>query len=108
MKIENYEKMDEKHGEICKTITQLKARLKTSLMEIEAIDEQLVPLYQQERRLREKSTIVDGKRVLSEADSMELQQCEAQINKCLRQQKKIEKEHKDDFKRLKIVKNLNY
>lgn len=47
MKIENYEKMDEKHGEICKTITQLKARLKTSLMEIEAIDEQLVPLYQQ-------------------------------------------------------------
>lgn len=70
-------------------------------MEIEAIDEQLVPLYQQERRLREKSTIVDGKRVLSEADSIELQQCEAQINKCLRQQKKIEKEHKDDFKRLK-------
>ncbi|MGB3479272.1 MAG: helix-turn-helix domain-containing protein [Halobacteriota archaeon] len=101
MKIENYEKMDEKHGEICKTITQLKARLKTPLMEIEVIDEQLVPLYQQERRLREKSTIVDGKRVLSEADSIELQQCETRINKCLRQQKKIEKEHKDDFKRLK-------
>jgi hypothetical protein len=101
MKIENYEKMDEKHGEICKTITQLKARLKMPLMEIEAIDEQLVPLYQQERRLREKSTIVDGKRVLSEADSIDLQQCEARINKYLRQQKKHEKEHKDDFKRLK-------
>jgi hypothetical protein len=54
-KIENYDKMDEKHGEICKTITQLKSRLKKPLQEIEAIEEQLVPLYQQERRLHEKS-----------------------------------------------------
>jgi hypothetical protein len=84
--MENYEKMDEKHGEICKTITQLKSRLEKPL---------------QERAIREKSTIVDGKRVLSEADAMELPQCEARINKCLRQQKTIEKEHKDDFKRLK-------
>jgi hypothetical protein len=30
-----------------------------------------------------------------------LKQCEARINKCIRQQKAIEKEHKDDFKRLK-------
>jgi hypothetical protein len=101
MKIENYEKMDEKHGEICKTITQLKSRLEKPLQEIEAIEVQLAHLYRQERAIREKSTIVDGKRVLSEADSMELEQCEARINKCLRQQKTIEKEHKYDFKRLK-------
>jgi len=100
-KIENYDKMEEKHGEICKTITQLKSRLKEPLQEIEAIEELLAPLYQQERRLREKSVIVEGKRVLGEADSIELKQCEARINKCLRQQKAIEKEHKDDFKRLK-------
>ena len=100
-KIENYDKMDEKHGGICKTITQLKSRLKKPLQEIEAIEEQLAPLYQQERRLHERSVIVKGERVLGEADSIELKQCEARINKCIRQQKAIEKEHKDDFKRLK-------
>jgi len=100
-KIENYDKMEEKHGELCKTITQLKSRLKKPLQEIEAIEEQLAPLYQQERKLHEKSVIVKGERVLGEADSIELKECVAQINKCLRQQKAIEKEHKDDFKRLK-------
>ena len=100
-KIENYDKRDEKHGEICKTITQLKSRLKKPLQEIEALEEQLVPLYQQERGLHEKSKIVEGKRVFGEAYSIELKQCEARINRCLRQQKAIEKEHKDDFKRLK-------
>ena len=100
-KIENYEKMEEKHSEICRTITQLKARLKKPLQEIEAIEEQLAQLYRQERAFREKSVIVEGKRVLGEANSIELKQFEARINKCLRQQKAIEKEHKDDFKRLK-------
>jgi hypothetical protein len=100
-KIEHYDRMDEKHGELCKTIVHLKSRLKKPLQEIEAIEERLVPLHQQERRLREKSELIDGERVLSEADSMELKQCEARINTCLRQQKTIEKEHKDDFKRLK-------
>jgi hypothetical protein len=100
-KIENDDRMDEKHGELCKTIAQLKSRLKKPLQEIEAIEERLVPLYQQERRLREKSELIDGERVLSEADSIELKQCETRINTCIRQQKTIEKEHKDDFKRLK-------
>ena len=36
---------------------------------------------------------------MGEADSIELGQCEAQINKYLRQQKTSEKVHKDDFKR---------
>jgi hypothetical protein len=71
------------------------------LTKIEAIEEQLIDLYQQERTLRERSEIIEGKRVLDEADSTELRHCEARINKCQRQQKTIEKEHKDDFKRLK-------
>jgi len=100
-KIENYDRMDEKHCELCKAITQLKSQLKVPLMEIEAIDEPLVDLYRQERLLREKSKIIEGKRVLDETDSIELEHCEARINKCLRQQKAIEKGHKDDFKRLK-------
>lgn len=100
-KIENYDKMEEKHSELCKAIIQLQSQLKVPLMEIEAIDVQLVDLYRQERMLRERSKIIEGERVLGEADSIELGQCEAQINKCLRQQKTSEKGHKDDFKRLK-------
>lgn len=100
-KIENYDKMSEKHGEMCERITQLKAELEKPLSEIETIEEQLIDLYRQERTFREKSKIVDGKRILSEVDSVELKNYETQINKCLRQQKTIEKEHKDAFKRLK-------
>jgi transposase len=100
-KIENYDLMDEKHSKLCKAITQLKSTLEVPLTKIEAIEEQLIDLYQQERTLRERSEIIEGKRVLDEADSTELRHCEARINKCQRQQKTIEKEHKDDFKRLK-------
>lgn len=100
-KIENYDKMSEKHGEMCERITQFKAELEKPLSEIEAIEEQLTDLYRQERTFREKSKIVDGKRVLSEVDSVELKNYETQINNYLRQQRTIEKEHKDAFKRLK-------
>jgi transposase len=100
-KIEKYDRMDEKHSKLCEAITQLKLQLKNPLMKIEVIDEQLVDIYQQERILREKSKIIEGERILNEADSIELGHCEARINKYLRQQKAIEKEHKDDFKRLK-------
>jgi len=99
-KIENYDKMSEKHGEMCKRITQLKAELEKPLSEIEAIEEQLTDLYRQERTFREKSKIVDGQRVLSGVNSVELKNYETKINKCLRQQRTIEKEHKDAFKRL--------
>ena len=70
-KIENYDKMSEKHGELCERITQLKDELEKPLSEIEAIEEQLTDIYWQERTFREKSKIVDGKRVLSEVDSVE-------------------------------------
>ena len=99
-KIENYDKMSEKHGEMCKRITQLKSELEKPLSEIEAIDGELTDLYRQERTFREKSKVVDGKRVLNEVDSVELKNYETQINKCLRRQRTIEKEHKDALKRL--------
>ncbi len=94
--------MDEKHGLLCETITNLNLKLEKPLMEIEAIEEQLVPLYLKERRLREKSKIVDGIRTMDEVESIELQECEKQINKYIRQQKVVENEHKNDFKRLKV------
>ncbi|MDP2845994.1 MAG: hypothetical protein Q8N79_07995, partial [Candidatus Methanoperedens sp.] len=60
-RIESYDKMDEKHSKICRTITQLESILEKPLLEIAAIEEQLTDLYQQERALRERSTIIDGK-----------------------------------------------
>lgn len=101
-KIENYDGMDEKHRTLCKKITLLKYQLQVPLMEIETINEHLIDLYRQERTIREKSDIIDGKRILNDADAIELKNCETLINKYLRQQKAIEKEHKDDFKKLKL------
>ncbi len=100
-KMESYNKMDERHKKICETITHLKLKLEVPLMEIDAIVPQLADLYQQERELREKSRIIDGKRVLSEADAVNLQECESKINRCIRQKTIIEKEHKDDFDKYK-------
>ncbi len=102
MKIEKYDLMDEKHGELCETITNLNLKLEKPLMKIEAIEEQLAPLYSKERRLREKSEIVDGIRTMNEVESIELQECVKQINSYLRQQKVVEKDHKKDFKKLKM------
>lgn len=96
-KVESYDKMDERHRKICETIANLKLKLEVPLMEIDAVEAQLTDLYQQERSMREKSIIVDGKRVLSEADAVNLLECESKINRCIRQKTIIEKEHKDDF-----------
>ena len=96
-KIESYDKMDERHRKICETITHLKLKLEVPLMKIDVIVAQLADLYQQERELREKSRIIDGKRVLGKADALNLQESESQINRCIRQKTIIEKEHKDDF-----------
>jgi hypothetical protein len=101
MKIENYDRMDDRHGKLCETITCLNLKLEKPLREIETIDEQLSSLFVQEKTLRERSKIISGKRILNEADTIELQDCEAQIDRCHRQQKAIEKEYKDDFKRLR-------
>src|SRR3989304_5616978 len=101
-KIESYDKMKENHKKICQTITQLKSRLKEPLKEIETIDEQLASIFTLEKSLREKSEIIEGKRVLGDMDSIQLQHYETQISKCLNKQKMIENEHKGHFDRLKM------
>jgi hypothetical protein len=101
-KIESYDKMDERHRKICETITNLKFKLEVPLTEIDAVEAKLTDLYQKERSLREKSIIVDGKRVLGEVDAVNLQECESQINKCIRRKTKIEKEYKIDFDKFNI------
>ena len=100
-KLEDYDNMQEKYSKIKKTIRKLRTKLKEPLMEIEKIEKELALLYQKERKLREKSKIELGKRVSSESDSEKLKQYECEINKCLRRQKSIEKQHKETFTKLK-------
>jgi len=98
---ENYDKMKEKHKKITKTIRQLKLKLKKPLKEIEKIEKELVKLYRQEKKLREESSINLGKRVLCDDRLDELKQCKKIIDRNLRKQKAIEKQYKEDFKKLK-------
>jgi hypothetical protein len=101
-KIESYDKMIDKHKEICETITKLKSKLKVPLKEMKAIDELLSDLYTFERTLREKSEIIEGKRVLNEEDSTQLQHTEDEISKCLNKQKIVKSKNRDDFKKLEM------
>jgi transposase len=100
-KLEDYDSMKEKHSKIKQTVEQLRAKLRDPLSEKEEINKELTTLYRKERKLREKSKIDLGKRVLSEPDSTELEEIERKIDKRLRRQKAIEKKHKEDFAKLK-------
>jgi hypothetical protein len=101
IKMESYDKMVGRHKKICETISHLKLKLGAPLVEINVIDAELTDLYQQEKILREKSNIVEGKRILEDADAICLKECESNINRCIRQKVKIEKEHKEDFDQLR-------
>jgi hypothetical protein len=98
-KIESYDKMIERHREICETITKFKSKIEVPLKEKSFIEDQLADLYQLERSLREKSEIIEGIRILSDVDAFVLEECEKEINRFIRQKAKIEKENKDDFEK---------
>jgi len=100
-KSERYENMIAQRKKLRETIQQLTLKLKAPLLEIERIEKELVPLYRKERELREQSTIEAGERILDDERLGELKQCERHINKCLRQKRTIENQHKEDFKTLK-------
>lgn len=100
-KLEDYDSMKEKHSRVKLTVEQLKAKLRDPLSEIEQIEKELVKLYLKERKLREKSKINFGKRVLIKGDSADLKEIERKIAKNLRRQKSIEKKYKKDFAKLK-------
>lgn len=99
-KIEEYTKMKEKHEILCKKIRKLKADLEEPLKEIKELEKNCENLHKQERRLREKSTIECGKRILNEKDARELKKCESEIEKTIRKQNKIKKEYNNYFMKL--------
>ncbi|MCP4109033.1 MAG: hypothetical protein GY749_26480 [Desulfobacteraceae bacterium] len=96
-KSENYDKMREKHRKLVETICRLESKLKEPLKEVEKAEKILDELYRKERRFREKSSVDDS--------MSELKECEREIDRYLRWKRRIEKEHKDDFKKLR--KNMN-
>ncbi len=100
MKIENYNRMEDKQRKLCETITRLNKNLEEHLQELEPIKEQLTSLLVQEKPLQERSTIEDGKRIMTDVDSLEWHDCEVQIDRCTRKENAIKKDCKDDFNRL--------
>lgn len=100
-RVENYDSMKEKHAKLKRAIGQLRRKLRVPLDEIEKIEQELKTLYIKERKLREKSQIKQGIRHLRIKDTEQLKKCEKEINKHKRLQKAIEKNHKEDFLKLK-------
>ena len=93
--------MKDKHSRVKHTVELLSAKLRDPLSEIEQVEIELTKLYRKERKLREKSKIDFGKRVLNKSDSTELKETERKIAKSLRRQEAIEKKYKKDFAKLR-------
>tara|TARA_B100000315_G_C14422967_1_gene516443 strand:- start:63 stop:893 length:831 start_codon:yes stop_codon:yes gene_type:complete len=100
-RVENYDSMKEKHTRLRRSIAGLRKKLRSPLGEIETIEQELKELYIKERKLREKSKVERGTRRLGAIDEKELKACEKEINRCLRAQKAVEKEHREDFTKLR-------
>ena len=97
-KLEGLDK--EKHMKLRRAIVRLRRKLRVPLAEIEEIEQELEELYLKERKLREKSKIDKGTRRLGAGDAKQLKEYEKQISRCLRSQKAVQKDHKEDFARL--------
>ncbi len=100
-RVESYDSMKENYRKLRQSIVRLRKKLRSPLAEIEAIEQELKGLYLKERKLRESSEIEQGTRRLGAEDAKQLKGCEKEINRYLRAQKAVEKEHKEDFARLK-------
>ena len=82
-------------------IKKLQKILKKPLEEIKVHEESIAELIPKERRLRNQSVIYNGKRKLPEKQMEQLKSYGKQIRRHEREIKKIEKEHPDNFRRLR-------
>ena len=100
-KLEDYNKMKEKHVELCQKIKKIKLELKKPLKRINELKNELKVMCKQERILREKSKIEIGKRKSDNQKNVEmLKKVEFQILKNIRNQNKIKKEDSNNFNKL--------
>jgi len=80
-----------------KDLEQLRDQLQIPLSQISAKEQQIQPLFIEERRLKEKSKIKDGKRIESGRNRKALKACQRSIRKIQREIKKIEESFKKKF-----------
>ena len=82
-------------------ISELERELEAPLNEIKGIERDLQSRIEEERIYREKSTVVNGVRKLSDRDAEILKSIQKEINSLKRRIMKIEKGHEKPFKSLK-------
>ncbi len=79
----------------------LHQELKAPISQVNTKEQELMKLYKKERRLKEKSTIQDGKRIQSRENQAALENCQRTIRKIQRDMKKIEAPFKETFDKLR-------
>jgi transposase len=82
-------------------LEQLHQELKIPLCQIVAKEQELLNLFEEERQLKENSTIKGGKRIQSQRNQEALGSCQRRIGKIQREMKKIEEPFKEKFKTLR-------
>lgn len=82
-------------------LQHLQSQLETPLSQITAQEQQLQVLFEQERSLKEKSHIKEGKRRQSRLNQETLERCQRDIKKIQREIKKIEKPFQKSFTSLR-------
>jgi transposase len=87
--------------ELKRNIQKLRTQLAEPLARIAEKERLIDSLVRIERPLREKSRIVDGKRVLPKADEKRFIELGKQIRSCMRSMKSIEKQEARSFRRLR-------
>lgn len=93
-------KMREKQEQVRRGIDKIHSELRDVLDEIGVLNQELVPFYKEERKLKEKTIIRDGKRE-GDADTLSaLETCQKEINRKKRSIGKLKKPHKAKFDKL--------
>jgi transposase len=95
------EKVAQRQGHVAKMINRLTETLKKPLEDIGVHEESIAKLIPKERRLRNQSEIIHGKRKLPERLREQLESYGKQIQRHEREIKKIEKKHLDHFRLLR-------
>ena len=100
-KLVDNKKVIDKIEKLKEQLRMLEKELECPQKEIVCIEKDINARIQEERIYREKSKIVDGKRVLSKKDTKRLKEIQKKINKNQRKIKLIEKDNERKFKLLK-------
>lgn len=91
---ENMQKRIQDHEN---SIIKLREKLKIPLSQIDDKEKRLIELIQEERKLKENSTIKFGKRIQSKKNKIALNACQRHIKKVQREIKKIKEPFKKEF-----------